>query len=141
MNAQKWIGGISAIGAFIASFLGGYDALLETMLIMMVLDIIAGVLSAAFFNTSKYSKNGITSDALLRGAIRKVMMLFIVAVGVMVDTILHTTYVRNCAVLYMIGTEGISLLEHMVHMNVPFPKFLKDIIETILERGDTGNES
>lgn len=141
MDTNRWIKGVSIIGAFISSLLGGYDALLEAMLFMMILDIIAGVLCAAFFNTSKYSKNGVSSEALIKGAIRKIMMLFIIAISVIIDRILNINYVRNCAVLYMIGTEGISLLEHMVNMNVPFPKFVKDLIETILEKGDNGNES
>lgn len=125
----------------LSTSLGGYDPMLHAMFILMIMDIVAGVTSAAIFNTSKYSKNGVTSEGLMKGAIRKIMMLFVVAIAVLVDNILSLTYVRNCAVLYMIGMEGISLLEHMIHMGVPFPNFLQKIIETILEKGDNGNES
>lgn len=126
------------MGAF-STWLGGYDDLLNAMLLLMILDIICGVIDAAFFNHSKYSSNGLTSDALIRGAIRKCMLLAIVAISVVIDNILSTSYIRNCAVLYFIATEGLSLLEHMVNMNVPFPKFVKDILEVILEQSDKGD--
>lgn len=134
------MGGASIILGFFSSFLGGFDTILKCMLLLMLLDILAGVVSAALFNSSKYSKNGITSNALMQGAVRKIMMLCIVGVGVIIDEILGSNYVRNCVVLYFIGTEGVSLLEHMVHMNVPFPKFVKDVLTTILEQADKGDE-
>lgn len=140
MKHEYVVGGIALVMGWFGEFLGGFDNLLKCMMFLMLLDIVAGVLSAAIFNTSKYSKNGITSNALLQGAIRKIMMLFIVAAGVIIDKVIGGSYVRNCVVLYFIGTEGISLLEHMVHMNVPFPKFIKDILTTILEQADKGEE-
>lgn len=140
MRHEYVMGGASIILGFFSSFLGGFDTILKCMLLLMLLDILAGVVSAALFNSSKYSKNGITSNALMQGAVRKIMMLCIVGVGVIIDEILGSNYVRNCVVLYFIGTEGVSLLEHMVHMNVPFPKFVKDVLTTILEQADKGDE-
>lgn len=140
MRHEYVMGGASIILGFFSSFLGGFDTILKCMLLLMLLDILTGVVSAALFNTSKYSKNGITSNALMQGAVRKIMMLCIVGVGVIIDEILGSNYVRNCVVLYFIGTEGVSLLEHMVHMNVPFPKFVKDVLTTILEQADKGDE-
>lgn len=140
MKHEYVMGGISLVMGFFANLLGGFDTILKCMTILMLLDIISGVVSAAIFNTSKYSKNGITSNALMQGAIRKVMMLCIVGVGVIVDEVIGANYVRNCIVLYFIGTEGVSLLEHMVHMNVPFPKLIKDLLTAILEQADKGDE-
>lgn len=140
MKHEYIMGGVSIILGFFSNFLGGFDTILKCMLLLMLLDIIAGVVSAALFNSSKYSKNGITSNALMQGAVRKIMMLCIVGVGVIIDEILGSNYVRNCVVLYFIGTEGVSLLEHMVHMNVPFPKFVKDVLTTILEQADKGDD-
>lgn len=140
MDTQRYMIPISMVGGLVANVLGGFDSLLKALLFMMLMDIIAGICSAAFFNTSKYSRNGITSDALIKGIIRKVMMLVIISIATVLDGVLDLDYIRNCACIYLIGTEGVSLIEHMMHMNVPFPKFIKDIMETLLEKGDNGNE-
>lgn len=130
---------VGLIGAIIATPLGGYDMLLEALLLLILLDIIAGVVRAALFNSSKYSNNGLTSSALFKGALRKIMILIIIAVCVVIDRILGISYVRNYSILYFIATEGLSLLEHMVIMGVPFPAFVKDILDVILEKANSGN--
>lgn len=132
-------GGFAVISSFVAPLVGGFDSLIKAMGLLMVMDIITGLISAGLFNTSKYSKNGLTSDALMKGAVRKIMMLFIVSLAVMVDSIIKTNYIRNCAVLYFIATEGLSIIEHMVHMGVPFPSFIKTMLDVLLEKADSAN--
>lgn len=132
---------VAVVMGTISAILGGYDALLEAMFILMILDIVCGVIDAGFFNHSKYSKNGLTSEGLVKGAIRKCMLLCIVAIAVVLDKILAMDYIRNCAVIYFIATEGLSLLEHMIAMGVPFPKFLKEILEVLLEKADSGEHN
>lgn len=131
---------VSTFTGAITTILGGYDSLLKAMLMLMLIDIVCGLVDAAFFNHSKYSSNGLSSTGLVKGAIRKCMLLAIVAVAVVIDNILNTTYIRNCAVIYFIATEGLSVLEHMVAMDVPFPSFVKDILEVMLEKADTGKD-
>lgn len=137
---QEILAMTSALAGAITTILGGYDSLLQAMLMLMLIDIICGVVDAAFFNHSKYSLNGLSSTGLVKGAIRKCMLLAIVAVAVVIDNILNTTYIRNCAVIYFIATEGLSVLEHMVAMDVPFPSFVKDILEVMLEKADSGKD-
>lgn len=132
---------VSAIGGVVSTALGGFDSLLQALLIMMLIDIICGIVDAGLFNHSKYSNNGLTSDGLVKGAIRKCMLLAIVAAAVVLDRILNMNYIRNCAVIYFIATEGLSMLEHMVAMNVPFPSFIKEILNVLLEKSDKGGDN
>lgn len=130
---------VGAIGGFVSLLLGGFDTILKVCMLLMVMDVVFGFVSAAFFNVSKYSKNGLKSEAMWKGIIRKISMLCIITLGVMVDKVLGVNYVRNAVVMYFIASEGLSLLEHMIHIGVPFPAFIKTILETILEKSEEGN--
>lgn len=124
---------IGAVGGFFMKIFGGFDYSLKAMLLLMVIDIFSGFISAWMFNTSKYSKNGVTSDALLKGAVRKISMLSIVSIGVVIDGVMGFNYVRNGVVMYFIATEGISILEHMIHIGIPVPKFVGQMLENMRE--------
>lgn len=132
---------IGVVGGLCTKILGGFDYSLKAMLLLMGIDIIAGFICAAIFDKSKYSKNGVCSDALIKGAIRKISILSIVAIGVVIDTIMEMDYVRNGVVMYFIATEGISILEHMVVIGLPVPAFVTNILENMRKEVDNKPES
>lgn len=41
-------------------------------------------------------------------------------------------------ILFFIGNEGISFLENLGLMGVPFPEFLKKALEALQEKGNSG---
>lgn len=131
MQIEKVCGIIGVVGGFIADILGGADYTLRALMLLMLIDIIAGFSSASFYNTSKYSKNGVSSEALLKGAVRKISVLSIIAIAVIIDRVMGLNYVRNAVVMYFIATEGISILEHLVVIGVPVPQFVISILENI----------
>lgn len=131
MKYEETCATIGIVAGLASKFLGGFDYILKAMAMLMLIDIVSGFICAAVFNTSKFSKNGVTSEALFKGAIRKISMLFIVAVAVIIDRIMEFDYVRNSVVMYFIATEGISVLEHIVTMGVPVPKFITLMLENI----------
>lgn len=130
---------ISAITGLISGALGGFDYLLICLIAMIVIDFTMGFISAAFFNTSKYSKDGVTSDALFKGAIRKICILCLVCCAVIIDKALGLDYVRNAVVFYFIATEGISVMEHLVHIGIPVPRFIVRILESVKEENDNAH--
>lgn len=129
---------ISMIGGYASKILGGFDYTLKAMILLMGIDIVIGFLCACFFDISKYSKNGVTSDALLKGAIRKITILCIVAIGVIIDRMMGMDYVRNAVVIYFIVTESVSILEHMVNMGIPVPSALYSILENMQKESKMG---
>lgn len=132
---------IGIVGGMISKLVGGFDYSIKAMFLLMIVDIISGFVCAAFFNKSKYSSNGVTSDALIKGAIRKISILSIVAIGVVVDRVLEIDIIRNGVVIYFIATEGISVLEHMVIIGIPIPQFVLSILENMKkETENIGNE-
>lgn len=139
MQTEKYCAIIGVVGGMFTKILGGYDYSLKAMLLLMVIDIVAGFVCAALFDTSQYSKNGVSSSALIKGAVRKISILGIVAVGVVIDKIMNMDYVRNGVVMYFIATEGISILEHMVVIGLPVPAFVTKMLERL--KSDTENEA
>lgn len=132
---------LAAVGAFITNALGGWDNIMALLVALMVLDYLTGVLLAAFWKRSPKSETGaLNSMAGFRGLIKKGMILLVVWVAVLLDEAMGIDYVRLMAILFFIGNEGLSLLENLGLMGVPWPKFLRDMLEALRERGDAGKQ-
>lgn len=136
MDKNHACGYFGAICGIFSSILGGFDIILKCLMLLMLMDIIAGFSSAAFFNKSQYSKNGLTSKAMAQGIVKKMCMLIIVSLGVVINKVLNIDYIRNAIILYFIASEGLSILEHMINIGVPFPPIVAKMLSVIMERSD-----
>ena len=131
----------SVIGSFAANSLGGWDASLQVLIALMVTDYITGVLVAAVWHKSSKSSSGtLNSVAGFKGILKKCMILMLVWIGVLLDQALGSAYARTAVVLFFVGNEGISLLENLGLMGVPFPAFLRRALEALRDQGDKGKE-
>ena len=131
----------SVIGSFAANSLGGWDASLQVLIALMVTDYITGVLVAAVWHKSSKSSSGtLNSVAGFKGILKKCAILLLVWIGVLLDQALGSTYARTAVVLFFVGNEGISLLENLGLMGVPFPAFLRRALEALRDQGDTGRD-
>lgn len=114
----------------ITYFLGGWDMALEILLWMIVLDYLTGVFKAIF-------NKKLNSEVGIKGVIKKVGYLIIVAVAVMLDRIIGDTgAIRNIVIFFFVANEGISLVENWVAMGLPMPKVIIDTLEQIKQKGD-----
>lgn len=133
--------GLAVFGSFATNALGGWDASLQVLIALMVADYITGVLVAAVWHKSSKSSSGtLNSVAGFKGILKKCMILMLVWIGVLLDQALGSSYARTAVVLFFIGNEGISLLENLGLMGVPFPEFLKRALEALRDQGDKGKE-
>ncbi len=130
---------LAAVGSFVANALGGWDAAMKVLVALMVADYITGVLIAAVWKKSRKSESGtLDSKAGFQGLLKKGMILLLVWLGVLLDEAFSSNYVRMAVILFFTGNEGISLLENLGIMGVPFPGFLKEMLEALREKGDNG---
>ena len=130
---------VSAVGAIVVENLGGWDARMKLLVAFMGMDILTGCLVAALWRRSNKSESGaLNSRAGFKGLCRKCMILLMVWLGMLLDNALGATYVRNAVVLFFIGNEGLSLLENLGLMGVPFPDFLKKALEVLHDQGNKG---
>ena len=130
---------LAAVGAFVAHALGGWDASMQVLVALMVADYVTGILVAAVWHKSTKSASGaLDSKAGFKGLLKKAMILLVVWLGVLLDAAMGSEYIRMAAVLFFIGNEGISLLENLGLMGVPYPDFLKKALEALHEEGNNG---
>lgn len=123
---------ISAIGSFIVNFLGGVDAVLIALILFMAVDYITGMAVAFIFHKSKKTAGGgASSKECLKGIIKKLCMLLLVGLAHELDIIMGVDYTRTMAILFLIGNEGLSVLENMGLMGVTYPAFLMKALETL----------
>ena len=133
---------LAAVGAFVAHALGGWDAAMQVLVALMALDYLTGVLVAAVWKKSNKSETGaLDSKAGYKGLLKKGMILLLVWLGVLLDNAFSTTYVRTAVIIFFIGNEGLSFLENLGLMGVPFPAFLKKALEALRDKGDEGEGS
>ena len=130
---------IAAVGSFIANSLGGWDAALTVLIAMMVIDILTGLAVAAIFSKSPKTEGGkISSAASFKGVTKKIVVLILVGLAVQLDKMMQVDYVRNLVIIFYIGSEGLSILENLVLMDIPFPGFIKKLLEIMKDKGDKG---
>lgn len=126
----------ASITALFSTAFGGFDITLKCLLLLMGIDIVCGFVSAALFDKSQYSNNGLTSQAMMRGVAKKMCMLLCISLGVVINKVLDIDYVREAIIMYFIASEGLSILEHMINMNVPFPSIITNMLKIIMEKSD-----
>ena len=116
---------IAAIIGGIGGFLfGKWDLPLQILLAAIVLDYIAGMLKA-FYLGEVSSKKG------YKGLIKKVGILFVIAVSNLTDLILGLTIFRSAICMFFCMNELISVLENLSSIGIPIPSILKNkLIQT-----------
>ena len=128
---------LASVGGFITSLLGGWDKLLKGLCVCMVIDFATGLILAFIFHKSQKTKSGRgCSNEIFKGLAKKICILFLIALCVCVDNMTNTHYIRNTAILFFIGNEGLSIIENTGQMGVPYPEFIKKALEALKEKGE-----
>ncbi len=114
-------------------FLGGWDIALQLLISVIVLDYITGLFKAI------YNKK-INSSVGLKGIIKKIGYLIIVAVAVILDKIAgNTGAIRTLVIYFFVANEGISILENWGGMGLPLPQKIFDVLEQLKNDNDPKN--
>lgn len=119
--------GIAVCGSMASRVFGSWDLAFQTLVILMAIDYLTGIGCA-------YQLKTISSRVGMLGIFKKIMMLAVIAVAVAVENVLKTNgAVRNLALFFYIGMEGISILENAVRMGVGVPDKLKESLVQLKE--------
>nr|DAH88988.1 MAG TPA: holin [Bacteriophage sp.] len=131
----------AAVGSYVANALGGWDSALKLLIALMAADYITGFLLAMIWHRSNKSPTGaLSSKAGFKGICKKGAILLMVWVAVMLDGAIGSEYVRVAVILFFVGNEGLSLLENLGLMGVPYPSFLQRALEALRSKGDQGDK-
>ena len=121
-NLTPIFGGIFAT---IASFLGGFDNVIITLLTFMVADYVTGVLKAIKLKQ-------LNSQIGVKGIVKKVGYLVVIAVTVKLDTLFgNTSAIRTLVIYSFIANEGLSIVENASILEIIVPEKVKNVLEQL----------
>lgn len=123
---------IGVVGALIYLAVGDITAELSTLVWLMLLDMVTGFLVASVFKASRKTTSGtLSSKEMLKGFVRKVGMLMLVAIAYRLDNMLNVNYLKNATTIALIVEECLSLIENIGLMGIPIPKFISSAIDVL----------
>ncbi len=127
-----------AIGGWLGYFLGGFDGFMYALLVFVVVDYITGIMCAVL-------DKELSSEIGFRGIFKKVLIFTLVAIGHIIDenVIGDGSVIRTAVIFFYLSNEGISILENVVHIGLPVPQKLRDVLEQLNDKseGEEDNES
>ena len=140
---DKTIRVLAAAGGAVAGALGGWDALLRVLVWMMAADYASGVIVAVMGRSRKTDYGGLSSKVGAAGILRKGLMLMVVLAAALLDSAMGDTNAmcRDAACWFYIANEGLSLMENLGLMGVPFPEKLKLLLGQHLSEGGSADGS
>lgn len=115
------------IGTALSQWLGGFDGLIETLIVFVVVDYITGVSCAIIEHT-------LSSEFGFKGILRKVLIFAMVGVANAIDeNILNGSddLLRTAVIFFYLSNEGISILENVARLGLPIPDKLRDFFTHI----------
>lgn len=118
-NPLVWIAGA------VAGFWGGLNPLVQTLCILILLDLLSGFLMAWVNKT-------VSSDASYRGMVKKAMMLILVGAAHTFNATQSLGFDAASAVAgFFCATEFISIVENGGRLGLPIPPVLLAAIEKL----------
>ena len=133
---EKYMAFIGAVGAAIVAALGGWDNILQLLVIAMITDYITGLMVAGIWKASPKSKNGaLESRAGFKGLCRKGVILTMVLIAHNLDLAMGVQYVRDAIVIGFAANELLSILENVGLMGVEYPTVLRTAIDALRKKG------
>lgn len=116
-----WVSIIGGITAWIAYLIGGADDLIKALTILMAIDFTLGVMVAWIIKD-------VDSRKAFKGLLKKTAMILMVVAAVQLDNATDSgDFMRNAMILFLIGMEGISMIENLGHLGIKVPRFLKNV--------------
>lgn len=117
-------GGAGVVMSVIGYLFGGFDIMFQVLLFCIIADYITGLMSA-FYLGKLNSKVG------FKGILKKLAILMVVALAVEIGRVTGMDAIRGLIMGFYIANEGISILENVGRMDVPYLSRLKDILEQL----------
>lgn len=116
---------IAGLGTFLTFIFGDWDVALQCLVIAIAIDYISGIIKA-FINKDLSSKIG------LKGLLKKVGVLLIVALATLIDRITgESGAVRTLVIYYFVANEGLSVVENLGEAGLPIPDVIKKALKSL----------
>ena len=126
---------VGTVGSLVASFFGGWDSSLSTLIIFMAIDFFTGLIVGGIFHKSQKTETGaLESRAGFKGLCKKIAMLAFVSVGYRLDLLNGSSYIRDAVCIAFILNELISIVENAGLMGIWIPDAIIDAIDILKKK-------
>ena len=122
LNVIKGILGAAFSG--LGYLFGGFDIMMQVLLFCIIADYISGIMAALYLGK-------LNSKVGFKGIVKKIAILLVVALAVEIGRVTGADMIRGLVIGFYIANEGISILENVGRMDVPYLSKLKDILEQL----------
>lgn len=131
----NWISVLAgALGGIAVKLLGGWDALIITLITLVVFDYITGFIKAV------YTKE-LSSEIGYKGIIKKVMILILIVVSCVLDRLISGVIpVRETVIMFFVVNEGLSIVENISEV-IPVPQSLKKVLLQLRDKNNTADNN
>ncbi|EPY04155.1 toxin secretion/phage lysis holin [Paenibacillus alvei TS-15] len=124
--------GAAAVGGTFSFVFGGWPALVQVLLTMVILDYVTGMLASAV-------EGKLLSRVGLIGIARKVFIFFIIALAHQIDIAFDSKeMIRDATTYFYMANEVLSIVENGGRLGVPVPNVIKKAIFVLKDK--SGNE-
>lgn len=115
------------VGA-LSTLIGGWDMILEILLIVMTLDYITGVVSA-------FKQKTVSSNKGYMGLVKKGGIFVIIILAAQMDRMTGNDnhIFRNCTALFFVANDALSVLENVGELGIELPAFLRSALIKLRE--------
>jgi toxin secretion/phage lysis holin len=115
----------------LAYLLGGLDNLVAAFAIFMACDYITGLMAGA-------KDKKVSSKRAFKGLGKKVGMITFVIIANQLDIITGNKdgFLRDAMLMFLIATEGISIVENLGSLGLKVPPFILKVLEQLSDKGE-----
>lgn len=125
---------ISTLGTMLINIIGKPTEELMTLLFLMLIDLITGTLVSAVWHKSSKTKSGkLSSRAMFKGIVKKILTLVIVVIAYQLDILLNIDIIRYIVIISLIIEEILSIIETIALTGIKVPTIITKGLD-ILER-------
>lgn len=121
---------VAGAGAVTGYLYGGWDTLLQVLLIFVIVDYLTGIIAGG-------TNGKLSSKVGFKGILKKVLIFIIVAVAHWVDVAVgvalgeDVAIFRNATIFFYLANELLSITENAGQMGVPIPEKLMNAVEIL----------
>jgi len=121
---------VAGAGAVTGYLYGGWDTLLQVLLIFVIVDYLTGIIAGG-------TNGKLSSNIGFRGILKKVLIFIIVAVAHWADLAVgvalgeDVAIFRNATIFFYLANELLSITENAGEMGVPIPEKLMNAVEIL----------
>ena len=114
----------AVVGTVLTEIIGGFDGLIEALVVFVVLDYLTGIFCAI-------AEKNLSSSIGFKGILQKVLIFMLVGMANLID--LHILggaehLLRTAVIFFYLSNEGISILENVSRLGLPVPEKLHSVL-------------